>query len=138
MKWLAQVVFNNWWLKLLSLGLAWLLWSAVTQGPLVETGMLVSFGVRQLSQELQVEGALPTPVYIQLRGPERLVQGLQPGAVSVTVDLSGETAGEKEIVLEAEDANVPPGIEVVGFVPERVRLKLVMKRANTKDGTQDN
>lgn len=130
MKPLAQIVFHNWWLKLLSLGLAWLLWNGVTQGPMVETGRLVSFGVRNLPAELSIEGELPTPVYVQLRGPERLVRGLQPGAVAVTVDLAGAAAGEKEISLEARHVQAPLGIEVVAFTPATVRLTLAPRTLN--------
>ena len=124
---LAKRALRNWWLKLLALGLAWALWSGVTQGPPVETGLLVSLGVRHLPQDLQIEGELPTPVYLQLSGSERLVLGLRAEELGVTLDLEGATAGEKEIVLEPKHARVPLGVEVVGFIPDRVRIKLAMK-----------
>lgn len=124
---LAKIVLHNWWLKLLALGMAYLLWTVVTQGPPVETGLLVSFGVRQLPAELQIEGELPTPVYVQLRGPERLVQGLRQEQVGVTVDLGGATAGEMIIELKPEHVRMPPGIEAVRFIPAEVRLRLALK-----------
>lgn len=127
MRWLARVVLHNWWLKLLAVGMAWLFWSVVTQGPPVETGMLVSFGIRNLPSHLQVEGELPTPVYVQLRGPERLVEGLQQEQVGVTVDLAGVRAGGQTIVLKPQHARVPPGIEVVRFIPTEVQLQIVRK-----------
>ena len=139
MKRVTQIVFHNWWLKLLSLAMAWFLWSFVTQGspggfslkgPPVETGMLAGLGVRNLPADLRVEGELPTPVYIQLSGPERLVEGLRSEEVIVMIDLTGATAGESVIVLESKHARVPPGVAVVGFVPDRVRLNLVMKQGS--------
>ena len=130
MKRVTQIVFHNWWLKLLSLAMAWFLWSFVTQGPPVETGMLAGLGVRNLPADLRVEGELPTPVYIQLSGPEHLVEGLRSDEVIVMIDLTGATAGESVIVLESKHARVPPGVTVVGFVPDRVRLNLVMKQGS--------
>ncbi len=132
MKRVTQIVLHNWWLKLLSLAMAWFLWSLVTQGPPVETGMLAGLGVRNLPADLRVEGELPTPVYIQLSGPERLVEGLHSAEVIVMIDLAGATAGESMVVLESKHARVPPGVTVVGFVPDRVRLRLAKKTAPQK------
>lgn len=128
MKRLLKIVAHNWWLKLLAVGMAWLLWSVVTQGAPVETGFLVSFGLRHLPENLRVEGELPTPVYVQLRGPERLVEGLRQEELGVTIDLENSTAGEQEIVLLPEYARVPPGVEVVSFIPAEVRIRLVVKK----------
>jgi hypothetical protein len=128
MKRLLKMIMHNWWLKLLAVGMAWLLWSVVTQGAPVETGFLVSLGLRHLPENLRVEGELPTPVYVQLRGPERLVEGLRQDELGVTIDLEGTSPGEREIVLLPEHARVPPGVEVVGFIPTEVRIRLVVKK----------
>ena len=129
---LGKVLVHNWWLKLLAVGMAWFLWSVVTQGAPVETGFLVTLGVRHLPEYLRVEGALPTPVYMQVRGPERLVEGLRQEDLGVTLDLENFTAGEKEIILESQNeqvkVRVPVGVEVVAFIPEKVVLRLVMKK----------
>ena len=130
MRRLLKLIAHNWWLKLLALGMAWLLWSVVTQGAPVETGFLVSLGLRRLPEDIKVVGELPTPVYVQVRGPERLVEGLRPEEMGVTLDMKNFTAGEKEIVLEPKHARVPPGVEVVGFIPEKVQLKLALKKKN--------
>jgi len=131
----VKLVLHNWWLKVLAVGMAWFLWSVVTQGPPVETGMWVSFGVRHLSANMQIEGELPTPVYIQLRGPERLVEGLRPEQVGVTVDLKDASLGDMVLALTSEHVRVPPGVTVVSFIPEQLRLRLVAKKTPTKKKT---
>ena len=123
--WLKQVVLHNWWLKLVSLGLAYVLWVVVTQAPPVEIGLTVPLELRNLPANLQVQGEIPTRVHVHVRGPEGQLRMLEPEEVGVALDLAGATAGNHSFRLEAANVELPPGVEVVRIVPEEVRLELV-------------
>jgi len=123
--WLRQVLLHNWWLKLASLGLAYVLWVVVTQAPPVEVGLTVPLELRNLSENLQVAGEIPTRVHLHVRGPEGQLRMLEPEEVGVAVDLAGATAGSHSYRLETANVELPPGVEVVRIIPNEVRLELV-------------
>lgn len=123
--WLKQVVLHNWWLKLASLGLAYVLWVVVTQAPPVEVGLTVPLELRNLPENLQVAGEIPTRVHLHVRGPEGQLRMLEPEEVGVALDLKAATAGNHSFRLEAANVDLPAGVEVVRIIPGEVRLELV-------------
>ena len=125
MKWLKRLLLDNWWLKLLSLLLAYGLWSVVTQAPPVEIRVSAPLELRFAPAGLEVRGELPARVRLHLRGPETRLRTLQPEEVAVFINLNTATAGHYRFVLDARNADVPPGVEVVSFVPGEVKLDLV-------------
>jgi YbbR domain-containing protein len=125
MAWLRGALLNNWWLKLLSLGLAYALWLVVTQAPPVEIGVSVPLELRHLPSHLQVAGEIPTRVHVHLHGSESRLRLLPAEEIGVVVNLSGATPGSHNFRLRAEDVEVPAGIEVVRIIPEDVELELV-------------
>lgn len=125
MDWLKRLLLHNWWLKLLSLGLAYALWAIVTQTPPVEMRMSVPVELANLPPGLAVANQSPARVELQLRGSESQLRRLQPEDVGVVLDLSQTAAGNHVIALTPAHADVPPGIEVVRILPAEVRLEIV-------------
>jgi YbbR domain-containing protein len=119
-----RIFVDDWWLKVLSLALAYALWAIVTQAPPVEIGMSVPLELRNLPRGLQVEGEIPTRIHLHLRGPQERMRGLEPEEVGVAVDMSWATPGNHTLRLEVSHVELPPGIEVVRIIPEEVRLEL--------------
>lgn len=124
---LRDWILGNWWLKLLALGLAYALWSIVIQAPLVEVGVSVPLELRHLPAELEMAGEIPARVHLHLRGPQRILRGLQPEEIGVTVDLSRAAPGIHSFGLRSENVEVPPGVEVVRITPEAVQVELVLR-----------
>lgn len=120
----ARVLWGNWWLKLASLGLAYALWLAVARVPLVDVNISVPLELRNLAEGLQVAGSLATRVQVHVRGPEKLLRQMGASELGVVVDLQGYAAGHHQFPLTAANVEVPPGIEVVEIIPERVRVEL--------------
>lgn len=125
MAWLKRFLLHNWWLKLLSLGLAYALWAIVTQAPPVEVRLSVPVEVVHVPPDLTVAEQTPARVELQLRGSESLLRRLDPEEVGVVLDLSQAPAGNHEFRLEAANVDIPPGIEVLRIIPAEVRLVLV-------------
>jgi len=124
MNWLKRIFVHDWWLKLLSLALAYALWAIVTQAPPVEIGMSVPLEFRNLPDSLVVAGEIPTRVHLRLRGSDSRLRTLLPEEVVVAVDMSWATPGNHTLRLEASQVELPPGIEVVRIIPEEVRMEL--------------
>lgn len=125
MGWLKRLLLNNWWLKLLSLALAYGLWVVVTQAPPVEVPLSVPLELRHVPAGLQVAGELPPRVRLQLRGPENRLRTLEPEEVAVFINLNTATPGHYRFTLDARNAEVPPGLEVISVYPAEVELDLI-------------
>lgn len=119
---LRKYIFANSWLKLVSLGLAVLLWWAVSHDPTVEREVTapVEFHHAPDNLEMSVEGS--PQVRVRVRGPERTVRNLNASDVQATVDLSGARAGERTFDLTAKQVHIPTGVEVVQIQPSQVHI----------------
>ena len=126
---LGRALLNNWWLKLLSLALAYALWSLVTQAPTIDGDISVPLELRNLAPDLQVAGGLSTRARLHLRGSESLLRELGSNDLGLVVDLQGFGAGRHRFQLTAKNVELPPGIEVVGVTPAEVWLELVPAEA---------
>ena len=93
--------------------------------PPVEIRVSAPLELRFAPAGLEVRGELPARVRLHLRGPETRLRTLQPEEVAVFINLNTATAGHYRFVLDARNAEVPPGVEVVSFVPSEVELDLV-------------
>ena len=124
MEWLRKALLGNWWLKLLSLGLAYALWSAVTYTPVADIGVSVPIELHNLPPNLQVAGGFSTRVHLQLRGPENRLRRLTPEQIAVVVDLRDAARGKLTLHLSPENVEVPSGIEIVRILPEEIWLEL--------------
>ena len=115
-------IFNNLWLKIVALVLAFLLWWAVSHDPTVEAVITapLEFHHAPESLEMSVEG--PSQVQVRVRGPERTVRRLSPADVQAIVDLSGAHAGERTFDLTARQVHLPDATEVVQIEPSQVRI----------------
>jgi YbbR domain-containing protein len=118
-----RIFVDDWWLKLLSLALAYALWAIVTQAPPVEIGMSTPLELRNLPRHLQVEGEIAR-IHLHLRGPQEQMRRLAPEEVGVAVDMSWATPGKHTLRLEVSHVELPSGIEVVRIIPDEVRLEL--------------
>jgi YbbR domain-containing protein len=127
---LKRIFVEDWWLKLLSLALAYALWAIVTQAPPVEIGLSVPLELRNLPENVQVEGEIAR-IHLHLRGPRERMRRLAPEEVGVAVDMSWATPGNHTLRLDASHVELPPDIEVVRIVPEEVRLELAPAPSGT-------
>ncbi len=127
MNFLRRYLLHNWWLKLLALLLAFLLWSAVTGEPPTEVGYAVPLELRNVPANLEVSGDVPATIRIWLRGSAPLVRRLVPADIVVAIDLIGRSAGEHVFQLKPSDIEVPYGTRVVRLSPSEVRLRLVRR-----------
>ncbi len=126
---LREWVLHNWGLKLLALGISFLLWTTYTAEPVAEVGFQVPLEFRNIPKDLEISGDVPTQVRVRIRGRSALLRRLTPADLGISVDLAGEAAGEKLLQLTADLVDAPYGATVVRVAPSHLRLLLVKRHA---------
>ncbi len=126
MDWLRKYVFHNLALKLLSLGSAFLLWTAVAREPTAEVAHTVPIEFLHVPDDVVISSRSTPEAQVWIRGPQRLVRGVGPAELHVSVDLSQLRSGSGEHVFDLAPRQIkaPSGIEVIEVVPPQVRLRL--------------
>lgn len=115
-------VFHNFWLKLVSIGLAVLLWWAISHDPTVEAVITAPVEFHHAPENLEMSAANSTQVHVRVRGPERTVRGLNSADLQAIVDLQGVNAGEHTFDLTPKQIHLPTGVEVVQIEPSQVHI----------------
>lgn len=120
---MKDLLLRNWHLKLISLGLAAVLWAQVARTPTSEIGMSVSVEYQNIPAQMEVFGETSERVEVRLRGPSPLLRTLTSEDVSLSIDVKGMTMGnEKVLPLTPELVHAPFGVDVVRVIPARLRL----------------
>lgn len=112
--------FRNLWLKVLSVGLAVLLWLVIAGEGTVERGLQVPLELLQFPQGLELVGDAPTQVDVRLRGASRALSRISTSDVVAALDLSGAVAGQRLYQLTPEQVRVPFGVEVTQVTPATI------------------
>lgn len=118
-KFLRDKLLHNLGLKLLSLALAVGLWLALAGEPLSEVAVEVPIAMRNMPANLEISSVAIPKTEVRLRGPERIIRGLQPSDVFAEIDLDGVKPGERTFELKIHR---PRNLTVVQVVPSNVRL----------------
>lgn len=109
-------------LKLLSIGVATLLWLVVTDDPEVERTLRVGLELQRAPSGIELVGAVPDTVSVRVRGAASRLSALSSGSLSVVVDLDGVRPGRRLFPLTAEQVTVPYGIQVSQVTPTALPL----------------
>ena len=114
--------FRHLGLKLLSLGLALLLWMVVSGEETVERGLRVPLELQQVPAGLELLGEVPATVDVRVRGASGTLSRVGTGDVMAVLDLRGARAGRRLFPLTPEQMRVPFGVEVVQITPPAVAM----------------
>ncbi len=128
MHFLREWVFANWWLKLLALGLSFLLWTIYSTEPVAEVGYVVPIEFRNVPANLEISGDVPAQVHVRVRGRSILVRRLTPADLAISVDLSHAQVGEAAFQLTPDHVAAPYGVTVLGVAPSLIRVPLIPRR----------
>ena len=109
-------------LKLLSIGVAALLWLVVTGDPEVERTIRVGLELQRAPAGVELVGTVPDTVAVRVRGAASQLSGLGPGNLSVVVDLDGVRPGRRLFPLTADQVTVPYGVQVAQVTPSALPL----------------
>jgi YbbR domain-containing protein len=117
-----RIFVHNFWLKLVSLLLAFGLWMVVARDPIAEVEMKVPIEFRNLPDTLEIDSATFTEAQVRVRGPERLIHRLGVADVRAEIDLAGVQPGERTFDLTGRQIHVPQDLKVVQIIPGQFHL----------------
>ena len=123
MDFVRRHVANNLGLKIVSLGIAVLLWLAVTREPAAEIAFNVPIEFRNAPEKLEISSETIPQVQVRVRGPVRTVRDLAPSEVHAVIDLAGAKPPERTYDLNPARITVPRDVEVVQVVPSQFRVE---------------
>ena len=122
-------LFDNMVLKLVSLGLAGLLWFVIGEKT-SERGLSVPVELQNVPRDLELVGEPTNVVDVRVRAAPSVIQRLTPGDVSARIDLSDVREGEHIVHLTSDDIRVPFGVRVVKITPSIITM--AFERTQTK------
>jgi YbbR domain-containing protein len=114
--------FQHFGLKLMSVGLAVLLWMTVSGEEIVERGLRVPLELQLFPAGLEIQGEAPSTVDVRVRGTSGVLSRVSSGDVVAVLDLHGARAGNRLFPLTPELVHAPFGVEVVQVTPSTVAL----------------
>ena len=92
-----KYVLKNLPFKLVSLAIAVLLWWAVGRDPAIEIPMTVPLEFLHAPHELEINSDYPLQAQVTVRGPERLLQGMNPSEVHAVAGPGGRGSGRAHL-----------------------------------------
>ena len=125
MRYLKELLFKNWHLKLFSLVLATALWALIAQESTSEVFFDVPVEYKNVPANTEVIGDTAKIVEVRLRGPSTLIREISAKDVSTFIDLGRVPLnGETFLPINAQNVHAPFGIEVVRVTPSQLRISL--------------
>ena len=128
---MAYHPFRNLGLKLLSTGVAALLWLVVAGERVVERVMRAPVEMQNLPEGLEIVGNPPDTVEVRLRGPSGALSRISAGDMAAMVDLQSARPGRRLFHLTQANVSVPYGTEVVQVGPSTLTLEFEMTAVRT-------
>jgi YbbR domain-containing protein len=128
-----KYILQNWGLKVLSFGIAILMWWAVAHDPTVEIPMNIPVEFHHVPDNLVMSSESALQVQVVLIGPERTVRAMTPNEVHALIDLAGATPGERTFDLTPRQIHVPRDVEVGQIVPSQFHISFDRTASRTVD-----
>jgi len=119
---MAMRGFNHIGLKVLSIGLAALLWMVVSGERIVERSMRIPLEFTNLPTQLEIVGDTINLVDVRLRGSSGALSRVSTGELVAMLDLRGARPGRRLFHLTGPDVRTPFGVEVVSVTPSSVSM----------------
>ena len=127
-----SLLFSNFYLKILSVIIAILLWFFVIGESKNEIGLNAPLEFKGIPQDVTIVNNIPSTVHIRLKGSATLLRPLTEKQPLFNIDLSQVKIGENVIMLEKKDLkNIPLGVEVIDISPVAITVildKIIEKR----------
>lgn len=121
---MLQKLAENWFLKLLSLVFAIVLWFFVMGEQKLEVGYAVPLELKNVPTGMMVANDVPSLIDVRISGPRTLLMNLHPNDISISVDLKDLQPGLTTFRRLEEHLNIPSALKVTRVSPSFVDVKL--------------
>lgn len=115
-------IFRNLGIKVLSIGLALLLWGLVAGQREAERSLRVPLEYRNIPEELELLGEPASLVDVRIRGSSGVLGELRGADLVAVLDLRGARSGRRLFHLLPGDVAVPTGVKVLQVTPSTLSL----------------
>jgi YbbR domain-containing protein len=120
-----KLLFDNWGIKLVSLGLSLTLWFYVTSKGKTEMTLTVPLELRNIPQGMTVVGDVAGSLEVRVQGQERVLRDVTIGKkVLGILDLSMTKVGENTVRISPDDIRRPGGVMVAYMSLSEIKVKL--------------
>jgi len=119
-----QLSPKDWVLRLVSLGLAMVLWYFVGGEDIVNKNVMVPVEVINLSRDLVISNQFKKEIEVSISGPRSLVLDIGKHGISRQIDLALATPGTMVLENSNDVIDVPRGVKVLRIQPKSVILSL--------------
>jgi YbbR domain-containing protein len=132
LKWLRDLIFNNFLWKLLSLAVAVIIWALVATEPELSTFATVRLEYKNLPDGMEISSDPVSSVVLELRGPQGELRGvgdsLRP---AVLIDMSNVDPGEHTFPISGSNVKLGRGVQLVRSIPAQVRFNFEARRVRS-------
>jgi len=119
-KWVRALLWENFGWKLLSLAIAVLIWTLVSNEPELGTRAAVRLEYKNLPDDLEFSSEPAGPISLELRGPSGALRDLNP---LVILDMADVQPGIRTFPIGEQNVRLPRGVHLVGANPSVVRFE---------------
>lgn len=125
-KFIRNIFFKNWELKLLSLLLAFFLWISLIpeEKTFSEKTLTIPLETHNIPPDIELVEKPEAMVDVTIRAPNRLINEISASNVFAKLNLEKATVFQQEYPLNETMISIPPGAAVVRISPNKVKLKL--------------
>jgi YbbR domain-containing protein len=99
-------------------------WGIYSGKQLSLINVTTSVDFRNIPENIELRRSSSERVEVQITGKRRLVSALNPEQVGAFLDLSEIDAGLHRLVLNADNIDLPLGMEVVRITPAAIRVEM--------------
>jgi hypothetical protein len=119
---MKELLVHNLGWKLLSLGIALILWFTIIGEQELTGSVSAAVVFRNIPQDLEIASEFPDRVHLELQGPVGQLSALANPAVILNLG-SVDTKGERTFTIRQTEVNLPPGVRMLRAVPSQIRLQ---------------
>ncbi len=119
-----DLLSKNFFLKVLSLSFAVVLWFFVVLEDKVEQAVQVEIRVKNVPPKLILVKPPPPSITVYVTGPRSILRNLTHRPLVLTIDLEDFKAGSHTLFFREKDINLPAGLKVTKIEPSQVEIIL--------------
>lgn len=121
---MRRALTANFGWKLLSVGIAFVLWAIMGRQSEMEMNVSAPVQYRNIPDDLEISSEIPERVNLEIRGPSDRLTSAYLSTASVELDFSALHApGERTFNIDARHTRLPLGISLTRAVPSQIRLR---------------
>lgn len=121
---IASFFTANLAMKVSALAFSVVLWAYVNSKGAIEVSLEVPVMFQEVPAGFVVANVTPDRIEVRVRGREAVVSRLSSDSVTIPISLGVGRVGENTFFIKESVVSAPRGVEVTGFSPKRVLVRL--------------